>query len=91
MNDKFQVDDGELARQMGLRCMDCNSKNLVYAISKSLGIALPAGAYCYKCLRTRCKATRCIPYPIPADLLEKLKHDMGLSPLAVPLRFKVGG
>lgn len=86
---RFAVLDEEVAKQLELKCFFCGSKKPVYAITKGLGPAFPRGAYCYKCLLTRCKATRCIPYPIPGELLDKIKRDMGLPITAIPTRFRV--
>lgn len=80
--------DGEVARQLGYRCHDCNGKALVYQIQEPMGDKLPAGSYCYPCLLKRCKDTKSIPYPLPVELLEKLKHDLGISPLAIPIKYQ---
>ena len=75
---------GEDARQLGAKCHDCGSRNVVYYISNPLGQILPAGAYCYTDLLRRCKAFKLVPYPIPQDLLDNLKRDMGLPVTAAP-------
>ena len=71
--------DAETAKQGGFRCHECNSPEPVYFISKPLYGLFPAGAYCYPCLIKRCRATRAVPFPLPTDLLDKLKLDMGLQ------------
>ena len=71
--------DEELARQIGLKCHDCNSAWVVYGITAPCPPAFPAGAYCYKCLLTRARASHMIPMPMPTDLLDKLKADLGLN------------
>lgn len=83
------VADQELARQIGLRCCLCNSKKVVYAITEPFKDVFPPGAYCYRCLIQRCRLSRMIPFPIPAELLNSLKRDMGLKITTPPLY--VGG
>ena len=70
------VFDDEIARQMGLKCMDCNSKHVVYAITNPYPPAFPAGAYCFKCLSVCCVKSRILPFPLPEHLLDALKHDL---------------
>jgi len=77
----LKVIDGEIATQLGMRCIDCGSKYVVYAISKPILPAFPEGAYCYKCLLTRCRYSHMIPMPIPEQLLDMLKADLGLTPM----------
>ena len=79
--------DEEDGRQVGVKCIFCGSRKVVYAISKSLGIVWPLGAYCYKCLLTRVTKSRSIPFPIPQDLLDKLKHDSGIG-INTPPKYK---
>ena len=88
-NDKLKVLNEEIARQLGLKCIDCGSRKVVYAISKPLP-TFPEGAYCYKCLRTRCIKSRMIPFPIPEDLLNNLKRALGLPITAAPIIIKQG-
>ena len=77
--------DEECARQIGLACTLCGSKKVVYAILEPFKDIFPPGAYCYKCLLGRCRLSRMIPFPIPAELLNKLKLDMGLAITTPPL------
>jgi len=77
-NKGFMLDQ-ELARQAELLCIDCNSKKVVYAIFQPYPPAFPRGAYCYKCLLKRCRASNMIPFPIEMDLLDKLQADLGLN------------
>ena len=83
---RIQLGEDE-PRQYGLRCLDCGTKNTVYFISFPLGTAFPAGAYCYACLVKRCRQTRCVPFPIEATLLNKIKADMGVRPHTPPRHF----
>jgi len=93
MNDKLgslppdmpAVADEELARQIGLKCCLCGSKKVVYAIEKPFGDIFPPGAYCYKDLLQRCRLSHMIPFPIPGELLDSLKRDMGLSITTPPI------
>lgn len=70
---------GEDARQLGVKCIFCGRRDVVYYISNPMGDIFPPGAYCYICLLERCKISRIIPFPIPEVLLDKLKLDMGLE------------
>lgn len=88
MSDKQIVFNEELARQHELKCCLCGSKKVVYAINKPLKGVFPPGAYCYRCLLKRCRLSRIIPFPIPPDLLNSLKLDMGLSITDPPLKFR---
>jgi hypothetical protein len=84
---------GEEARQFSLKCRKCGRRNVVYFISFPLysGVAeFPAGAYCYLCLLKYCRATRMIPFPIDAYLLDDLKRDMGLKP-NTPAKYIIRG
>ena len=74
---------GEDSRQFGLKCRECDRRNVVYFISFPLSAFAP-GAYCYKCLLKRCRLSRMIPFPIDQWLLDKLKLDMGLSVATPP-------
>lgn len=74
-----QVLDEEIARQIGLKCLDCGSKHVIYAITAPCPPAFPAGAYCYKCLLVRCGKSQMIPFPIPETVLNMLKHDLKLD------------
>lgn len=71
----FILDD-EIARQLGYTCRDCGSKKVVYYISNPLPPVFGHGAYCYNCLFNRCVKGRMIPFPIPQNLLDSLKHDI---------------
>ena len=71
--------DDELAVQVGLACLDCKSRRVVYAITNPVPPAFPPGAYCYRCLLARCRAAHRIPFPIPLPLLDALKHDLKLD------------
>ncbi len=85
MNDRLIVLDEELARQVGLKCCLCGSKKVVYGITKPFRDIFPEGAYCYKCLVQRCRLSRMIPFPIPTELLNSLKRDMGLEITTPPI------
>ena len=71
--------DEELARQIGLKCHDCSSKHVIYGITQPHPPAFPAGAYCYKCLLTRCRKSQMIPFPMPLNILDQLKYDLKLD------------
>jgi hypothetical protein len=88
-NDKLIVGDAEIAKLIGAYCSFCGSPRVVYIIDKPLSFVYPAGAYCYKCLSARAKSTRVIPFPIPQELLDSLKHDMGLPVNAAPIKFRM--
>lgn len=80
MTDTHFVADEELARRLlGLSCLDCGSKHVVYAISRPYTPAFPEGAYCYKCLSIRCRKSRIIPFPIPENILNALQYDLILD------------
>ena len=72
--------DEQLARDIGITCHDCGSKDIVYTIAVPRLPVWPAGGYCYKHLLERCRRSNQIPFPIPADLLDKLRHDLELDP-----------
>ena len=84
-NDLPLVLDQELARQMELKCCLCGSKKVVYAITEPFKDIFPPGAYCYKDLLQRCRLSRMIPFPIPTELLNSLKRDMGLEITTPPI------
>lgn len=77
-NNRIMLDE-DLARQIGLRCRDCNSEKVVYAITYSYPPAFLPGAYCYKCLLERCRHSHMIPVPIEMGLLDKLEADLGIN------------
>ena len=70
------VIDGEDAHQIGIRCRDCGSSKVVYAITHPHPPAWEAGAYCYKCLLTRCQKSHMIPTPMPELIYDLLKADI---------------
>ncbi|MBA7624422.1 hypothetical protein ES703_31831 [subsurface metagenome] len=68
--------DEEILRQLGYLCLDCDSRKIVYYISVPKPPAFDKGAYCYRCLFNRCLRSGMLPYPIPQDLLDALRHDI---------------
>jgi hypothetical protein len=68
--------DGEDARQLGVRCLDCNSKETVYLIANPHPPAWDAGAYCYACLLKRCRKAHMVPTPMPQEIFNRLKADL---------------
>jgi len=82
---------GETARDIGVPCLDCGKRNVVYFISKPMGTLIPVGAYCYRHLLARCKAARMIPYPIEAALLDKLQADIRIKPGDRKIIIDLGG
>ena len=85
------IADERIAKDIGLVCLDCGSKDIVYAIAVPRPPVWPAGAYCYRHLLERCRRSNQIPVPIPADLLDKLRHDLELDPRKRLYFFKEGG
>jgi hypothetical protein len=89
MSDKVnQATNPADLRNHGLKCHDCGSKDIVYAIAVT-SYYFPFGAYCYKCLLNRVKVSKrvslkgvdeyYIPTPIPWNLMTDIKHDLRLE------------
>jgi hypothetical protein len=79
--------DGEEARQFSLKCQFCGGRKVVHFMTGSKMPAMfPDGAYCYPCMLKRCQATRAIPFPIDAKIIDLLKCDMGLTAATPPVR-----
>ena len=73
----------EDARQLGAKCVECGSRKVVYFISNQYANFQP-GSYCYKHLLEKCRYSRLIPFPMPRDVLDSLKRDMGLNVDSLP-------
>ena len=71
--------DEDMAKQLGWRCINCGSKDIVYAITEPLPPFFCAGSFCYNCLLHRCRSAHMIPFPIEMGLLDKLQADLGLN------------
>lgn len=74
----------EVARQLMVKCIECGSPKVVYAITKTVD-GWPPGAYCYKCLLAMCKKTRQIPFPMPEVLLDNIKKSLGVVYTQAPV------
>jgi len=95
-NPDTRVLDEETTRLLGIRCRECNTKKVVYYIAVPMYTqkghpVFEKGAYCYRCLLQRCRLSRRIPFPIPEELLNKLKLDMGLAIHTPPRMYRPGG
>ena len=72
------ADGGASLRGAELKCIECGSKAVVYAIDKPLMKVYKTGALCYKCLLDKVSFSGIIPTPIDSDLLDKLKNDTAI-------------
>lgn len=84
---------------LGLKCRDCGSKKVVHKVTV-INDLFPLGAYCYKCLLSRCGSTLrlgkvpgkdpyhvAIPMPMEWNLLSRLEVDLGLEKPSQTVKF----
>lgn len=72
---RYVIDD-EIGIQLALNCSDCGGRPVVYGITYPLPPHIPPGQYCYQCLLERCIKAQAVPFPMPVNLYDKLRHDI---------------